>query len=233
MRLFRLAFTTISAVSLASLAAAQTAEPPKPTVKAPPVFPMGAQLSGNCLAQFDLNAEGEPENIEILECTDNLFEWSATAAIRKFRFEKKYGGMTGLKQQLAYNLMNEFGQKLPVPEPVMPGVAPDEPAKIKTYGMTKKPRGNFRADTPWCCFEYSVSDTGTPFNVFSETCSTEIDKEIFGTGFDIREWVYAAALKNDNAISTGGHRAILFYYNEGQRVYRGSDEQYARFCPAP
>jgi len=233
MRMSWITMTALTALGVTIAAGAQEAEQPVPTVKAPPVFPMGAKLSGNCLAQFDLNAEGEPENIEIIQCTDNLFEWSATAAIRKFRFDKKDGGAKGLKQGLSYNLLSEFGQKLPVPDPVSPGIVPDEPAKIKSYSMTKKPRNSFKPDTPWCCFEYSISDNGTPFNVYSKKCSTEIDKEIFGTGFDIREWVYAAALKNDNAISTGGHKAMLFYHNEGQRVYRGSDTQYAKYCPAP
>lgn len=235
MRWADFAYLSFIGLAFAGLAQAQTDtvedNQPKPIFAAPPVFPMGAHLSGSCDAIFDLNTEGEPENIQILQCTDNLFEWSATAAIRKFRFKKEDGGTKGLKQRLAYNLMNEFGQKLPVPDPVVSGVVPDEPAKIKTYGLTKKPRRNMKSNTPWCCFEYSVSDTGTPFNVVAKKCSSDIDEEIFGTGFDIREWVYAAALKDNNAISTDGYYEMLWYYNNGQRVYRGSPEHIAQYCP--
>lgn len=237
MRWMGIACVSIIGLGTASFAEAQIEQhednQPKPVLAKPPVFPIGAHLSGSCDAIFDLNLEGEPENIQIVYCTDNLFEWSATAAIRKFRFKKEDGGAKGLKQRLAYNLMNEFGQKLPVPDPVVPGIVPDEPAKIKTYGLTKKPRRNMKSGTPWCCFEYSVSDNGTPFNVIAKKCSTEIDKEIFGTGFDIREWVYAAALKDDNAISTDGYYHMLWYHNSGQRVYRGSPEQIAQYCPKP
>lgn len=237
MRWMGYACMSIIGLGIASLAQAQidkqADQQPEPIFVAPPVFPIGAHLSGSCDATFDLNLEGEPENIQILHCTDNLFEWSATAAIRKFRFKKEDGGTKGLKQRLAYNLMNEFGQKMPVPDPVVSGTVPDEPAKIKTYGLTKKPRRSMKSNTPWCCFEYSVSDTGTPFNVRAKKCSTDIDQEIFGTGFDIREWTYAAALKNNNAISTDGYYEMLWYYNNGQKVYRGNAEQIAQHCPKP
>lgn len=233
MRLGLVLAISVTGLALSVPALAQEVTQPQPIVTAPPVFPVGAKLSGSCQTEFDLNAEGEPENIQILNCTDNLYDWSALAAVRKFRYKPEDGGARGLKTRLVYNLVGEFGQKLPVPLSVIPGTVPDEPAKIKTYGTTKKPRSSIKDGTPWCCFEYSISDTGAPFNVTSKKCSTDIDEEIFGTGFDIREWIFAAALKDNKAVSTGGHYDMIWYYNNGRKVYRGSPEQIAKYCPAP
>lgn len=203
----------------------------KPIVTPKLNFPAEARQSGSCMAKFDVNPQGEPENIQISDCTDNLYEWPSTTAVRKFRYTPKPIWRRGKTSKLSFDLANEFGIKTAVPGPVE--LAPAEKATVDSYGDTRKPSSSRKADNAYCCYDYSVSDRGDAFNVFVKKCSSQDMQEIFGSGYEIRNWDFNPALKNDLAVSSTGYKAILWFKDNGRKVYRGKEEDIAQHCSAP
>jgi len=210
----------------------------KPVNQPPPNFPAGAKQSGFCDARFDVNTEGTPENITIYKCSDNLYEWPSEVSVKKFEYEPKIVGGSavwrrGVETRLVYQLKSEFGIRIPEPEAVDTAVTPDDLATVLSLDLTKKARKARTKDNTYCCYTYSVSQTGSPFNVVAEKCSNEDTLEIFGSGYDIRQWRFQPALKGGERISSRGYKDVVWFVRNGQKVYRGTPEDVTQYCPAP
>ncbi len=192
-------------------------------------FPAGAKQSGVCQATFDVNPEGTPDNIRITSCTDNIYEWPSEVAVGKFKYSPKSTWRRNQKTKLSYDLANEFGIVMPVPDPVDPNVIPDETAVIDSYFGTREGGRHRHRDSLYCCYDYSISNRGYAFNVVATHCSSEDAKAIHGSGFDIREWKFDPAIKDELGISTSGYSDILFF-RDGGRVYLGTEDDIAKYC---
>ncbi len=196
-------------------------------------FPAGAKQSGQCQASFDVNPQGETENIQILSCTDNIYEWPSEAALRRFKYSPKPTWRRGLKTKLTFQLKNEFGIEVAEPKPIDPSVTPEFIAEVELYNTTRKASKSRKRESEYCCFDYAVSDLGSAYNVYARKCSSEDAEILHGSGFDIRGWEFQPALKNSIAVSSRGYSDILWYRKNGRLVYRGTDEDKAEYCPAP
>ncbi len=192
-------------------------------------FPSGAKQSGVCHATFDVKPDGTPDNIQVKHCTDNIYNWPSEVAVGKFKYTPKASWRRNQKTKLSYDLANEFGIRMPVPDPIDPSIIPDEPAIVDSYFGTRKGGRHRHRNSMYCCFDYAVSNRGYAFNVEATKCSSDDAEAIHGSGFDIRSWKFDPAIKNELGISTGGYSDILFY-RDGGRVYLGTEDDAAEYC---
>ncbi|MDG1416984.1 MAG: energy transducer TonB [Maricaulis sp.] len=85
----------------------------QPLVRIEPQYPPRALergLSGDCLMEFDVTAEGSPTNVRVLNCASSLFERASIRAVQRWRYNPKmengvavprYGVQTNLVFRLA------------------------------------------------------------------------------------------------------------------------------------
>jgi len=220
------AFITFLGTVLCTQAFAQSDQPiERPELR----FPAGAKQSGVCEASFDVKPDGTPDNIRITSCTDNIYEWPSQVAVGKFKYSPKADWRRNQKTKLTFDLENEFGIRMPVPDPVNVRVIPEERAIVDSYFGTKENSRHRQRESEYCCYDYSVSNSGYAFNVVAKKCSSDDAEAIYGTGFDIRSWKFDPAIKDELGISTSGYSDMLWFRKNG-RVYLGTEDDVAEFC---
>ena len=95
-----------------------------PVVRVPPIFPprfLQGDHSGFCKVRFDVNEKGVPFNIQTRFCTSRVLSENTLSAVRAWRYSPKYeNGKTtirsNVKSTIAFDLHDERGRKLPLPE---------------------------------------------------------------------------------------------------------------------
>jgi len=85
--------------------------------KIPPRFLVGNH-SGYCKLRFDLSETGRPENIEVVICTDEILRDASIKSVRKWQYgvTDKDAKRIGVKTTVRFDLMDENGVLLPLPE---------------------------------------------------------------------------------------------------------------------
>ncbi len=86
--------------------------------RAAPIMPMQADRSGFCTVLFDVNANGTTYNVQVLNCSQNLFTRASVKAVEKWKYRPQtMGGMavprTGLRTTIKFNLTDEHGRLIP------------------------------------------------------------------------------------------------------------------------
>jgi len=97
---------------------------PTPLVRIPPVFPnrfLQGDVSGYCGVQFDISAEGLPFNVQTTVCTNNQLKSATVKSVQKWKYapQMRNGNAvsrSGLKTTIRFDLKDEGGETLPVPE---------------------------------------------------------------------------------------------------------------------
>ncbi|MEP6343657.1 MAG: energy transducer TonB [Maricaulaceae bacterium] len=87
-------------------------------VRFPPMMPTGAEKSGHCKVRFDVTADGTTQNIQILFCTQEIFNPTALESVSKWRYppEDKCGNSkksSSIKTTIRYKLIDENGNIIP------------------------------------------------------------------------------------------------------------------------
>ena len=98
-----------------------------PCHRAPPFIPPGTDVSGFCIAVFDVNKYGRTENIKATECTHENFVAQSEGIVQTWSYTPKIERgepvtQTGVKTKLTYRIMDKTGALLPGP----PGALPKE-----------------------------------------------------------------------------------------------------------
>ncbi|WBQ09540.1 energy transducer TonB [Hyphomonadaceae bacterium ML37] len=84
----------------------------QPLVRIEPQYPPRAAergLEGQCTVQFDVTPDGNPTNINILNCTSTLFQSATVRAVERWRYEPRIEGgnavwRRGVQTTLVYNI---------------------------------------------------------------------------------------------------------------------------------
>ena len=89
-----------------------------PTV--PPRFTQG-NYSGYCTVRFDVTPEGQTYNIEPLKCSSNQLESATIKSVKNWKYcpkvvDGKAVTRMGIESKIRFDLMDENGVKLPLPE---------------------------------------------------------------------------------------------------------------------
>jgi TonB family protein len=72
-----------------------------PMIRVPPAYPPEAVeggIEGNCVMGYDIDAQGTPQNIEAVQCTDDVFAAASIEAVRRWRFDPETAGGTSGEQ---------------------------------------------------------------------------------------------------------------------------------------
>ena len=97
-----------------------------PTV--PPRFTQGnysrftqGNYSGYCTVRFDVTSEGQTYNIETLKCSSDQLESATIKSVKKWKYcpkvvDGKAVTRTGIESKIRFDLIDENGVKLPLPE---------------------------------------------------------------------------------------------------------------------
>lgn len=89
-----------------------------PVLRMSPVMPRRAERSGHVNFKFDVNDEGEPINIEVVNATEKLFVDNATEALEAWEYEPFREGddpdiRKGLVAKITFRLMDSRGELVP------------------------------------------------------------------------------------------------------------------------
>ncbi len=89
-----------------------------PILRAKPVMPARAERSGHCNVMFDVNANGSTYNVQVLNCSQNLFARAAVKAAGKWKYRPqtiagKAVPRTGVRTMITFRLMDEHGRVIP------------------------------------------------------------------------------------------------------------------------
>lgn len=89
-----------------------------PTV--PPRFTQG-NYSGYCTVRFDVTSEGQTYNIETLKCSSDQLESATIKSVKTWKYcpkvvDGKAVTRMGIESKIRFDLMDENGVKLPLPE---------------------------------------------------------------------------------------------------------------------
>ena len=97
-----------------------------PTV--PPRFTQGnysrftqGNYSGYCTVRFDVTSEGQTYNIETLKCSSDQLESATIKSVKKWKYcpkvvDRKAVTRTGIESKIRFDLIDENGKKLPLPD---------------------------------------------------------------------------------------------------------------------
>ncbi len=108
----------------------------KPCYRVPPLIPPDTYESGFCIAVFDVNQNGFPENIEAKDCTHPNFKRQSEAVVRSWTYTPKIERgqavtQRGVETKLTYRIMDRSGELLAGPEGAMP--KPGEESPLLNY----------------------------------------------------------------------------------------------------
>ena len=90
----------------------------QPLVRIPPVMPANAEKSGHCKLRFDVDIDGNPENIVTTFCTQRLFENASIESVAKWKYNPKYVkgraiGRSGVETKVKFWFLDEKGNIVP------------------------------------------------------------------------------------------------------------------------
>jgi len=217
-----------------------------PVKRVPPQMPDAAMHSGYCNLSFDLTVGGDPENIKIIMCTDDLFEQSSIEAVGKWKYAPKIQGgkpvtRAAIETRMTFRLANENGDLIPETEAVETRNLPYDGEQKQAKIIYQLPPYNGRPKTgeasEFCCMIFSVSQIGTPFNVIAENCSNE--NFPLGANSLIRAWQYEPVKKNGIPVSSDDYARVIFFVKRKWTMLRdvngytpipGTPEDYTRMC---
>ena len=94
---------------------------PQPILRIPPVPPtrfLEGNNSGRCFVRFDVSAQGSPYNVVTTRCTHGILEGPTVKSVLKWKFRPRIldgqaVAMTGLKNEVVFQLLDERGNLLP------------------------------------------------------------------------------------------------------------------------
>jgi hypothetical protein len=87
----------------------------QPLVRIPPIMPMGANTSGSCDMQFDVNKAGQTVNIKTLSCTDDIYDYASRRALSLWKYNPRVmngelAGECGIENTIKFQLIDERGK---------------------------------------------------------------------------------------------------------------------------
>lgn len=90
----------------------------QPLVRIPPIMPLRAEKSGHCKVRFDVSAEGQPFNVDTLNCTQSLFKRASIKSVQKWKYNPKVlegraVARTGVESTIIFRLTDERGNVIP------------------------------------------------------------------------------------------------------------------------
>ena len=85
----------------------------RPLVRVTPVYPEEARergIQGQCTIEFDINEQGDPENLEVAECSHPLFEEPSLKAVGKYGYAPEMVAgksvvVEGVRERLVFKLV--------------------------------------------------------------------------------------------------------------------------------
>jgi len=89
------------------------------TARIPPIFPtrfLQGDHSGYCKMRFDIDTDGRTKNIETTKCTDEILQKSSIESVKRWRYTPNAPARVGVETIIRYNLQDENGKLLPLPE---------------------------------------------------------------------------------------------------------------------
>ena len=86
----------------------------------PPRFTQG-NYSGYCTVRFDVTSEGQTYNIETLKCSSDQLESATIKSVKKWKYSPKVVDgkavtRTGIESKISFDIVDENGKKLPLPD---------------------------------------------------------------------------------------------------------------------
>jgi len=92
--------------------------PYQPLFRAPPDMPSRAQRSGHCKVRFDVSTQGQPFNVQITSCSEDLFARATIKSVQKWKYRPRVQDgqaitVQGVKNLVRFNLTDERGRVIP------------------------------------------------------------------------------------------------------------------------
>lgn len=90
----------------------------QPVLRIPPIMPPRAEKSGHCKVRFDVSAEGQPYNVQVTYCTQNLFARPTIKSVQKWKYTPKMRdgramSRSGIESTVSFHLTDERGRIIP------------------------------------------------------------------------------------------------------------------------
>ena len=90
----------------------------KPLVRIKPVMPLRAQKSGHCKVRFDVSPSGQPYNIAITYCSQNLFKRATVKSVERWKYQPKIQSgvpvsRSGVESKITFALNDDDGRPIP------------------------------------------------------------------------------------------------------------------------
>lgn len=90
----------------------------QPIVRIPAMMPPRAERSGHCQLKFDIGNTGSPNNIEIIYCTEALFEKPSLKSVKLWKYSVKMedgkpSNARGVESKVSYQLLDACGNIIP------------------------------------------------------------------------------------------------------------------------
>lgn len=83
----------------------------QPVYRIPPAYPqeaVEAKLDGRCVMEYDIDADGAPQNIHAVQCSDGVFAAPSLESVRQWRFDPATaGGTTGERVVIEFQLEDD------------------------------------------------------------------------------------------------------------------------------
>ncbi|WP_083898933.1 energy transducer TonB [Robiginitomaculum antarcticum] len=91
---------------------------PKPTIRIPPVFPFQATRSGHCKMRFNVDPDGDPVDIQVVSCSDDVFEENSKISLLYWKYAPALMDGSpvyacGIETKISYQLSDERGKIVP------------------------------------------------------------------------------------------------------------------------
>ncbi|MEP1229759.1 MAG: TonB family protein [Litorimonas sp.] len=89
--------------------------PYQPILRNPPTMPDRAQRSGHCKVRFDVSTQGQPFNVAVTSCSEELFARATVKAVQKWKYRPKTKDgqaitVQDVKNIVRFNLTDERGR---------------------------------------------------------------------------------------------------------------------------
>lgn len=110
-----------------SAALAKLSSKAKPWQRVPPLYPVQSlrdSRSGWCQVRFDVNIQGQTENVSAFNCSESTFQKNAEASVQKWIYipavkNGEFVSETGLESMITFRFDDEDGETIPpkIPPP--------------------------------------------------------------------------------------------------------------------
>ena len=193
-----------------------------------PKIPYDATRSGACIVGFDVTAEGMPENVKALRCTESIFAKNSVSALARFRYHPAPHARTGVETKITYRLNDDAGNplpSLPMPDRVD---SPEQPAKIKDKGKLKLMKEKHKGADNYCCLTHDVGADGVAYGVGFGTCK---DYDLGRSAWvpHLKSQIkFTPAMNQGKAVVSGPYNTV--FWSRSDKVYLGTPADAEKLC---